>query len=99
MRMRIPYALAVAALLLVGAGCGASVSENANVETQKGTNEAPKMEQKSENGEIDASVDGMLKSSDDEKAEQADAEKDAGEVDADKTDINAFGEASYELSK
>jgi len=88
------YAAAVAALLFVGAGCGASQDTTAGLQTPP--KQQGRMEAKTE-GSVDATVDGILKDSDDEQELLHGADSDAAELDADKAELNAYSDSSYEV--
>ena len=74
----------LAATVLVGAGC--SGYQQAQVS-------APEVRQK---GSADAAVDAMINAGATEDSLQQDAANDANQYSADKTEINAYGDASYE---
>lgn len=97
MKRNLAYAAAVAALLLVGAGCTARESTTTELE-QQGRPAAPEgaMKPKAE-GSVDATVDAVIKDAGDEQELQRGAENDATELDADKAELNAYGDASYEV--
>ncbi len=85
--------IAAAALVLVGAGCSAGVNEKMSVSSsEQGSEQAqgPK-------SDIDVGVEALVNAANNENASEADREKNAGEVDADRSIINAYGEGSYEL--
>lgn len=97
MKRKLTYAAAVAALLLVGAGCNARQQAAGGLETGGPSVEAQgKMEAKTE-GTVDGTVDAILKDSEDEKATQKDRETDASDVNADDPELNAYSDTSYEL--
>lgn len=101
MKRKLTYAAAVAALLLVGAGCNARQQAAGGLETGGPSVEAQgKMEAKAgvkAEGTVDGTVDAILKDSEDEKATQKDRETDASDVNADDPELNAYSDTSYEL--
>lgn len=88
------YAAAVAALLFVGAGCAAR--QNTGAEVQLPPRQEGRMEAKTE-GSVDATVDDILKDSDDEQELLHGADSDAAELEADKAELNAFSDTEYEV--
>lgn len=98
MRKRIGYYGAVAALLLVGAGCQGAVKQEAEVGAPEEGSAMIRQEDTSKPGDgIDTSVDAIIGGAEDEKKAQAEMEADADEVSADKDSINAYGDSSYEI--
>ncbi len=101
MRKRIGYCAAVAALLLVGAGCEGSVRQDAAVGAPESGAAMMKKDDTAPPAEgdagIDASVDALVGGADDERSAQDEKASDAEEIGADKDGLNAFGESSYEI--
>lgn len=101
MKRQLTYAAAIAALLLVGAGCAArqQAAEGLNVQPPvggvRGTAEV-KTQAKVE-GTVNGTVDAILKDSEDEKTVQQEHEGDASNVNADDAELNAYSDTSYEL--
>ena len=89
------FAAAVAALLLAGAGCTAQTNTEAGLEARPPAPEGV-MKAKTE-GSVDATIDDILKDGDDEQEMLRGSESDAAELDADKAELNAYGEGTYEL--
>ena len=98
MRKKYAFAAAMASLLLVGAGCGAKQDTSAQLQLPprpEGAMEA-KTDMKAE-GSVDATVDGILEDDDAEQELLHGSDSDAMELDADKTELNAYSESSYEV--
>lgn len=91
------YVLGAAAILLtlVGAGCPAKQKLEVRTEAEVETGAETKMPVLG--GSVDASVDAILKSGDEEQMEQGKVESEADEVGADKTELNAYSESNYEV--
>lgn len=108
---KIKYSLSAASilLLLAGQGCPApqkeaapGVEPEAGVEVETGAKvEAPAVNAPKEptgvKVDINASVDSILKSADDEAGEEKKVESEADEVKSDSADLNAYGESTYEV--
>ncbi len=99
MKRHVTYAVALAALLLVGAGCAArkqpGVGAGVPPTGVRGAMEA-KSEVKAE-GTVEGTVDAILKDSEDEKAAQKEAEGDASDINADSAELNAYSDSDYDV--
>lgn len=95
------YTAAIAALLLVGAGCAARQQAGEGLEARppEAVNQGKpegKADVKAE-GTVDGTVDAILKDSEDEKAAQKEQESDASNVNADDAELNAYSDSSYDV--
>ena len=96
MKKHMAFSAAVASLLLVGAGCGASQNTQADLQVQTPPGQQGRMEAKTE-GSVDADIDSILEGSDSEQEMLRGSESDSLELEADKAELNAYGEGSYEI--
>lgn len=101
MKRQLTYAAAIAALLLVGAGCAgkqqaAEGLETGKVPAQAEGKMAPQAQVKAA-GSVDGTVDAILKDSEDEKAAEKDRASDASNINADDGELNAYSDTTYDL--
>jgi hypothetical protein len=104
MRKSIVYYAATAALLLVGAGCAGSVTQETSVGAPSAAPSGSEAMMRADDdaeakveGSVDASVDELLMEADADMKAQADLEKNADEVGADGASIKAYSDSSYEI--
>ena len=88
---KIVYGLCASSLLLLLVGAGCTGSQSTTIQTNTGTNTP------AASITVDAAVDSIVKSSDTEQADAALIETDAQAVNADSAELNAYGNASYDL--
>lgn len=84
---KIAYGLYASSLLLLLVGAGCAGSQKVEIRTTPGGAAAS----------VDAAVDGVIKKSDSEQAEQTKSEADVEAINADSEELNAFGNASYDV--
>ena len=84
---KIVYGLCASSLLLLLVGAGCTGSQSTTIQTNTPAASIT----------VDAAVDSIGKSSDTEQADAALIETDAQAVNADSAELNAYGNASYDL--
>ncbi len=104
MKRQLTYAAAIAALLLVGAGCAARQQAAGGLETRTPAVNQGKTEGRADvnaqvkaEGTADGTVDAILKDSEDEKAAQKEQESDTSNVNTDDAELNAYSDSSYDV--
>ena len=97
MKNKLSYAAAVAALLLAGAGCTAKQQTELDMRVPPPDAVVEKKTEVKPEGDIDATVDGLIKDVGAEDQVQKEQEADASELESDKAELNAYSEGSYEV--
>lgn len=97
-----PILLAIGtALIFVGAGCGARQQTSTDLDLKMppkaGTELEADVKMEANEGSVDAAVEATVEGMMEEQEAQQEAEADASQLEADKAEINAYGEGSYEL--
>lgn len=104
MQKRITVALLTGSLLLLGAGCTARQSATTSLETAPPAEEAgmeasadAALKVRAEAGDVDATVDILIDGAAEESALQDELSGDASDLTSDSAEINAYGQAEYDL--